>query len=131
MWIYALMDGIIDPRDFQWTHEDIITYSLMYTIQGPYGGARLYRETQKDGAWYKFGFGTLPFVSQPVAISEFPYDLGYKLPLSWARRGGNVKKRYVHEHGGHLAAYEVPELLLHDIWDWFGDGEVSGTSVLR
>lgn len=47
-------------------------------------------------------------MSQPVAISLFPYDLAYVLPIDWGRRGGNVVKRFVHDHGGHFASYEVP-----------------------
>ncbi|KAM0473671.1 hypothetical protein ACHAPX_008076 [Trichoderma viride] len=117
------------PRDFTWSLDEIITWSLMYYIQGPYGGMRMYKEMLNDGAFIGVDFADLPIVSQPVAISQFPYDaLGYGLPLDWARRGGNVVKRFVHDHGGHFAAYEVPDLLLPDIWSWFGDKNASGTS---
>ncbi|PNP45074.1 hypothetical protein TGAMA5MH_03123 [Trichoderma gamsii] len=129
LWLYTLMQLIIDPRDFTWSLDEIITWSLMYYIQGPYGGMRMYKEMLNDGAFIGVDFADLPIVSQPVAISQFPYDaLGYGLPLEWARRGGNVVKRYVHDHGGHFAAYEVPDLLLPDIWSWFGDKNTSGTS---
>ena len=68
---------------------------------------------------------------QPVAISEFPYDLWYRTPLDWARRGGNVKYRVVHERGGHFAAFDAPDLLVNDIRKFFGDRETSGTSVFQ
>ncbi|KAM0417315.1 hypothetical protein ACHAPT_012696 [Fusarium lateritium] len=129
MWMYYLMAKVIDPAIMAWTPQEIITWSMMYYIQGPYGGMRFYKEVLNDGGFSLLDFGTLPLVQVPVAISQFPYDICYRMPLDWAKRGGNVLKRTVNDHGGHFAAYEVPDLLLNDIWSWFGDKEVSGTSV--
>ena len=129
MWIYSLMAEVIDPAIMAWTPDEIITWSMMYYIQGPYGGLRFYKEVANEGALEGSDFGTLPLVEVPVAISQFPYDITYRMPLDWATRGGNVIKRNVHNHGGHFAAYEVPDLLLQDIWEWFGDRQVSGTSA--
>lgn len=56
---------------------------------------------------------------------------GSEQPLEWAQRTGNVKVRYLHGSGGHFPAWENPDLLVGDIWKFFGDGEVSGTSVFR
>ncbi|KAF5973630.1 epoxide hydrolase [Fusarium bulbicola] len=131
MWMYSIMNRVIDPSVMAWTPEEIITWSMMYWIQGPYGGMRFYKEVQSDGGFETLDFGTLPLVEVPVAISQFPYDLAYRMPLDWAKRGGNVLKRTVHDHGGHFAAYEVPDLLLHDIWSWFGDKEASGTKAFN
>ncbi|KAL7928404.1 alpha/beta-hydrolase [Trichoderma chlorosporum] len=131
MWIYALMAEVVDPTIKVWTPEEIITWSMMYYIQGPYGGMRFYKEVANEGALDAADFGTLPLVEVPVAISQFPYDITYRMPLEWAQRGGNVKKRNVHSHGGHFAAYEVPGLLLQDIWQWFGDTEASGTKAFQ
>ncbi|KAH8802467.1 Alpha/Beta hydrolase protein [Xylogone sp. PMI_703] len=129
MWIYALMAAVVDPAIKAWTADEIITWSMMYYIQGPYAGMRFYKEVASEGALAGPDFGILPLVEIPVAISQFPYDITYRMPLDWARRGGNVIKRNVHDHGGHFAAYEVPDLLLNDIWEWFGDKEVSGTKA--
>ncbi|KAL7943590.1 alpha/beta-hydrolase [Trichoderma barbatum] len=129
MWIYALMTEVTDPAIKTWRPEEIITWSMMYYIQGPYGGMRFYKEVANDGALEAADFGTLPLVEVPVAISQFPYDITYLMPLEWAKRGGNVIKRNVHSRGGHFAAYEVPDLLLKDIWEWFGDKEASGTKA--
>ena len=131
MWIYDLMKEAIDTRIFNFSPEEIITWSMMYIIQGPYGGFRLYKEALNEGAIVGNEFGPFPYVHQPVAISEFPYDVWYPLPLDWAQREGNVKVRNVHYQGGHFAAYEDPEILAGDIWRWFGDAELSGTSVFR
>jgi pimeloyl-ACP methyl ester carboxylesterase len=43
MWIYDLMYHSVE--DFWWTPKEIITWSMMYWIQGPYSGARIYRES--------------------------------------------------------------------------------------
>ncbi|KAJ3547407.1 hypothetical protein NM208_g1531 [Fusarium decemcellulare] len=129
MWMYTVMQRVIDPSITTWTPEDIITWSMMYYIQGPYGGTRIYKEVANDGGFEVLDFGTLPIVDVPVAISQFPYDLAYRLPLDWAKRGGNVVKRNVHNRGGHFAAWEVPESLLGDIWSWFGDKNASKTGI--
>lgn len=129
LWIYALMRDVIDPRTSVWTPAEIITWSLMYTIQGPYGGFRIYKEMYREGEFQGAGLGHSPFVTQPVGVSQAPYDLGVGLPLDWARRQGNVKALYPHAFGGHFAAYKDTDALAGDIYRWFGDRELSGTAV--
>ena len=129
MWMYNLMPSVVDPSDFHWTPQEIITWAMIYIIQGPYGGVRFYNEARREGAWSGLVFGDPPFVPQPVMITELPYDIWYRLPLDWAQRDGNVKVRNVHDRGGHFAAYEVPDLLADDLWRWYGDKELSGTGV--
>jgi hypothetical protein len=68
-------------------------------------------------------------VHQPIAISQFPHDLWYKTPIEWARRGGNVKQNIVHKTGGHFATLTSPDLLLEDIWRFFGNRELSETKM--
>ncbi|KAF4496211.1 epoxide hydrolase [Fusarium agapanthi] len=43
MWMYSIMNRVIDPIIMAWTPEEIITWSMMYWIQGPYGGMRFYK----------------------------------------------------------------------------------------
>jgi pimeloyl-ACP methyl ester carboxylesterase len=46
MWIYdGMWPGVSDP--LFWSTEDIITWTMMYWIQGPYGASRIYREAAK------------------------------------------------------------------------------------
>jgi hypothetical protein len=40
-----------------------------------------------------------------------------------------VKYRNVHTRGGHFASFDAPDLLLEDIWRFFGDRALSGTEV--
>lgn len=46
MWIYNLM--VVSVDHYVWTPEEIITWSMMYSIQGPYGGMRFYKETLRE-----------------------------------------------------------------------------------
>lgn len=127
LWIWSLIRQVLDPTlaGSEFGPQELITWSMMYTIQGPYTGLRFYKECQREGVFEDFSFGTFPFVSQPTAISEFPYDVWFGLPLDWAQRDGNVQARYVHARGGHFAAYEVPDLLAQDLWTWFGGLDLS------
>ncbi|RYO96866.1 hypothetical protein DL765_011439 [Monosporascus sp. GIB2] len=103
MWIDdAIYNGLWDPAFYG--PRELITMAMMHWIQGPYGATRIYKE------------GSL-----------FPKDIWYRTPLDWARRTGNVKVRYVHETGGHFPAWENPDLLLQDIWAFFGDRVLSDT----
>lgn len=129
LWIYALIRSDVEPGSRNWTPSEIITWSLMYAIQGPYGGFRMYKELVREGDFQDTGIGTPPFVTQPVAVTQRPLDIGVGIPLDWLQRDGNVKALYRHDFGGHFAAYRTPETLADDIYRWFGDRELSGTGV--
>ncbi|KAJ9637945.1 hypothetical protein H2204_004535 [Knufia peltigerae] len=129
MWIYDSVRTGVDDPDKIWTPDRVVTWTMMHWINGPYGAFGLYKNGAKDGAISPTGINLLPYVHQPVAISEFPYDLWYRTPLEWARRGGNVKYRTVHDRGGHFASLDAPDLLVDDIRRFFGDREVSNTKV--
>lgn len=59
-------------------------------------------------------------VSVPTAVALFPADLS-RPPRSWAERTYNIT-RYTHmPRGGHFAAHEEPDLLAHDITEFFRD----------
>ncbi|KAH7110582.1 Alpha/Beta hydrolase protein [Dendryphion nanum] len=130
MWIYSLMKVASDPSVGSWNPETVITWALMYFIQGPYSSLRFYKEAVADGDW-TFAFGEFPFVEQPTAISLFPYDLWYRLPLDWAQRRGNVTVRYLHDRGGHFAAHEVPEIYASDVWNFYGNKSLSGVNAFQ
>lgn len=73
MFNYNLMHGAVD--NYVWTPEEIITWSMMYYIPGPYGAARLYKECFEEGLFTATSDGKdFPFVTQPVAISQLPKD---------------------------------------------------------
>ncbi|QKX59749.1 uncharacterized protein TRUGW13939_06891 [Talaromyces rugulosus] len=126
MWIYAAVSAVVDNPGV-WTPEEIITWTMMHYMQGPYSTFRLYKEGALNGAFNLTAFDDLPMVEQPMAISEFPLDIWYRTPLEWAQRTGNVQKRYMHDRGGHFPAWETPHFLLDDIWDFFGQLDISHT----
>lgn len=134
MYIYQLMT-LIQP-DYFWTPQEIITWAMMYWIQGPYAGLRLYKEMARERIFNLSStnaglLGAYPFIKNtPIGITQRPADLGYRLPLDWAMRSANnVTKIYVHGDGGHFAAYATPSSLLCDIWDFFGNASLSSTDV--
>ncbi|MCJ1242282.1 hypothetical protein MMC14_010289 [Varicellaria rhodocarpa] len=137
MWIWDLIHGLAGP-DYTWTPSELITWAMMYWIQGPEIGLRFYKENYYDGVW---GKGTIiggvvvgspyPYITQPIAISEFAADGRSRTPLSWAQRSANVVVRTEHDRGGHLAAFITPELLIDDIRSFFGIASLSNTGAFR
>ena len=49
MWIYTLMISVVDH--LIWTPREIITWSMMYYIQGPYSGMRIYKESLREASY--------------------------------------------------------------------------------
>ena len=89
MYIYQLIAELSPFYNFSLT--EIITWAMMYIIQGPYPAMRFYKEFYRDGAIVDVGgLGEPPYVTVPVGVSQRPYDGGWDLPLAWAKRGGNV-----------------------------------------
>lgn len=86
-------------------------------------------DTVKDGAIDIHAINQLPYATQPISISQFPYDIWYRTPLTWAQRGGNVVERNVHLEGGHFPSVHNSAALLQDIWNFFGNEELSNTLV--
>lgn len=42
-WISQILETF--SQHYPWTPEEVITWSMMYIIQGPYGGLRIYKES--------------------------------------------------------------------------------------
>ena len=57
-------------------------------------------------------------VNVPTAVAVFPHDLT-RPPRSWAERTYNVHRYTTMPRGGHFAPHEEPDLLAHDISDFF------------
>ncbi|KAH6658563.1 Alpha/Beta hydrolase protein [Truncatella angustata] len=126
MWIYDV-SSFEDPEIF--TTERLITWTMMHWINGPYAALSIYKHGQKDGVISVRGINTMPYISQPIALSQFPRDIWYRTPLEWAKRTGNVVYFAKHERGGHFAATDAPDLLIQDIRKFFGNAQLSGTHI--
>ncbi|KAL5085077.1 hypothetical protein Trisim1_010866 [Trichoderma cf. simile WF8] len=133
MWIYDVLVSCVEEENVAriWTPDRVITWTMMHWIPGPYAAFSLYKHGAADGAISMSGVENLPYVKQPVAISQFPHDIWYRTPLEWAKRNGNVKWSAVHEKGGHFPALETPEVLAGDVRQFFGNAEESGTGVFK
>ena len=57
-------------------------------------------------------------VDVPTAVALFPADLT-RPPRSWAERTYDVTRYTTMPRGGHFAAHEEPELLAHDVTEFF------------
>ena len=74
-----------------------------------------------DNRWYGAPFGPEDHVRVPTAFSLFPNEFvpEGEPPRSWYERLYAVRSWTVHPRGGHFAAAEQPDLLAHDIADFF------------
>ncbi|KAH7308303.1 Alpha/Beta hydrolase protein [Rhexocercosporidium sp. MPI-PUGE-AT-0058] len=124
-WIYDFMYNHVDG--YAWTPEEVVTWAMMYWIQGPYGGFSMYKEIAKVGTWLNEGFDYVPV---PLGVSSFAKD-GFKTPVSWLEREANLSVQFVHDRGGHFAAYEVPELLVDDMRAFWGNNTISNIDVFK
>ncbi|KAL7901665.1 Alpha/Beta hydrolase protein [Trichoderma sp. SZMC 28014] len=125
LYIFQLMQEL--GTFYHWSLGEIITWAMMYIIQGPYPATRFYKEFRNaDQIVGADMFGPALFVNVPVGVTQRPQDAGWGVPLDWARRIGNVTAIYVHDFGGHFAAYQTPDTLLDDCWRFWGNKSASG-----
>ncbi|KAL7945848.1 Alpha/Beta hydrolase protein [Trichoderma barbatum] len=116
-WVMAELQG--GSPSYPWTIDEIITWSMLLYIQGPFGSARMYKELTLRGQdpWSgKFGY-----VHQPVGISQFA-EQGFITPEDWARRQGNIVFFKHYSYGGHFASWEVPNELVIDAREFIKPG---------
>ena len=77
--VWTTMKSLSDPN-YIWTLEEIITWSMMYWIPGPYASMRHYREMAIHGVFAGTTLGNVyPFVPVPVGVTEWPGDFWYDL----------------------------------------------------
>ncbi|KAK7993276.1 hypothetical protein PG989_006657 [Apiospora arundinis] len=129
MWIYDACAAVTAEPEKTFLPQRLITWTMMHWIPGPYAAFSLYKNGRKDGVISTKGVHSMPYVSQPISISQFPLDLWYRTPLEWAKRNGNVVQCERHDRGGHFAALDAPDMLVGDVRKFFGDRELSGTQV--
>lgn len=76
---WTTMKQLSDPT-YEWTLDQIITWSMMYWIPGPYSSMRHYREMALKGVFAGTGLGNVyPYIEVPVGLSEWPGDFWYRL----------------------------------------------------
>jgi pimeloyl-ACP methyl ester carboxylesterase len=112
-------DGDIEQA---FTKDEMLTNAMVYWVTGSIGGAFMpYFDVMNAGAprWIaeavkqKLGSDQVP-----AAFAMFPKDLSHP-PREWAERFFNVQRWTQFSKGGHFAAMEQPEVLAHDIREFF------------
>jgi len=97
------------------TKDEILANVTLYWVtQSIYSSVKIYQENSKN----PMAFGANDFVKVPVAYSSFPKEIS-KPPFDYMSQGFNVVRWTDLPKGGHFAAMEQPELLAHDIKEFF------------
>ncbi|KAJ5787180.1 hypothetical protein N7457_002170 [Penicillium paradoxum] len=143
-WIYDKMHIWTDK--YPWTDEEILTWVSVYyfSTAGPMASTRIYYEAsapKRDGSEDKLENGLKKDAGEKAdlrymslaqilgaraphnvrfAVAQFREEL-IMWPMAWYRSIGNVVQETEFEHGGHFAAWEVPELLASDIKKFLGN----------
>jgi hypothetical protein len=98
------------------TKEELLTNVMLYWVTATgHSAGRLYYEAMKAG---RFGLSGDPRVEVPTGCAIFPREIA-RPPRSWAETRYNVTHWSELPRGGHFAALEQPELLVHDIRAFF------------
>jgi len=102
-----------DGQDEGLTPDDVLdNVTLFWLTNTGVSSGRLYWEN-------KTGFFSPKGVNVPVAVSDFPDEI-YGTPRAWAERAyPNLVYYNKPAKGGHFAAWEQPELLVHDMREGF------------
>jgi microsomal epoxide hydrolase len=105
-----------DSIERRFTKDELLTNLTIYWVTGTIASAnRIYAETRRAG----FG-ASLPDARVPVPMGyvKFPGD-GFKPPRRWVEQLYDVRRWSEATEGGHFPALEVPELLAHEIREFF------------
>ncbi|KAI1816956.1 microsomal epoxide hydrolase [Poronia punctata] len=122
-WIY---EKLVDWTDeYPWTDDEVCTWVSIYwfSTAGPRAAHQLYYEVMHSGSGNAESAAleaATAWQDVKVGLGHFPRDL-VVLPRGWGHVLGNIVFEKDHERGGHFAAWEVPELLVGDLREMFGE----------
>jgi pimeloyl-ACP methyl ester carboxylesterase len=118
-WIYEKLHDWTD--DYPWTDDEVLTWISLYqfSTSGPAASVRIYYELVHS-QWKDTTKGLGYNAVAKLGISNFPKDL-MLLPKTFAKTLGPLSFEASHDHGGHFAAYETPEVLVGDLRKMFGE----------
>lgn len=121
-WIYEKLHDWSDS--YPWTDDEILTWVSIYwfSVAGPEASVRIYYEGNhvrpKEGDLsYPKLMEFIPDV--PLGFVHLPREISI-VPRTWASAMGPVVQQTDYDHGGHFAAWEVPEVLVRDLQAMFG-----------
>ncbi|CAE7196296.1 unnamed protein product, partial [Rhizoctonia solani] len=96
---------------YPWTSEELITWTMLYWINGPAGGLRYYKENSITGPSKdpelraQFDYLRASWSPTPLGFSWFPKELA-PTPPEWAGINQPLVYSKKHNKGGHFAAWE-------------------------
>ncbi|KAJ5721846.1 uncharacterized protein N7483_009780 [Penicillium malachiteum] len=122
-WIYEKLHDWSD--DYPWTDDDILTWVSIYwfSLAGPEASVRLYYEGSHLRSEKHLSYAKLMEYIPDVKIGfvHLPREISV-VPRTWAAAMGPVVQQTEYDHGGHFAAWEVPEVIARDLQMMFGKG---------
>ncbi|KIW18400.1 hypothetical protein PV08_02688 [Exophiala spinifera] len=113
-WIYEKLHGWTDG--YAWTEDEVLTWVCIYAFSaaGPEASMRIYYEETNRAGESSVAVAQRDSGDVKVGVSQFPAELTPPREL-WLHTLGRVVFTKQHARGGHLAAWEVPELLVDDV----------------
>lgn len=98
----------------RFTDDDVLTWISLYWFTNTIASSfRPYNDAFVRPA-------RAPGVTVPTALAVFPHDLAQP-PREWAERRNAVTRYTRMPRGGHFPAFEEPDLLAHDITQFYAD----------
>ncbi|KAF2020167.1 alpha/beta-hydrolase [Aaosphaeria arxii CBS 175.79] len=119
-WVYEKLG--IWSDGYEWSDDEVCTWLSIYwfSTAGPAASVRIYYEAARDSN-NVFEKAMKYNGKVPLGLSYFPKEVCL-LPRAWGPTLGPIIFRNEHDHGGHFAAYEVPDRLAGDLGIMFGRG---------
>lgn len=103
---------------YQWTTDEIITWTLLHYFPGPTTAFQMYFENISLATSGEIPPGTERYVKVPTGVSAFAEEV-FIVPRSWAEKEFNIVEWKEHPKGGHFPGYEQPQGLSSDIDGFF------------
>ena len=104
--------GDIESR---YTKDELLTIVTIYWVTNSIGSSvRMYKENQSS-LWT---MGENEKVPAPAGMAMFPQEIS-RPPREWAERSYDVRRWQEMPRGGHFAALEEPQLLAHEVREFF------------
>ena len=98
-----------------YTKDELLTTVTIYWVTGTIGSSvRMYKENQS----HLWTMEPDEIVPAPAGMALFPQEIA-RPPREWAERSYDVRRWQEMPRGGHFAALEEPELLAHEVREFF------------
>ncbi|MCJ1397020.1 hypothetical protein MMC11_000212 [Xylographa trunciseda] len=117
-WILEKLHDWTDS--YPWTDDEILTWISIYAFStaGPAASQRIYYESKHDKD--KFGDKLAEYIPDvKLGVAKFPKEI-LQHPKLWNQTLGPLVFESEYTKGGHFAAWERPDAIVHDLRTMFG-----------